>query len=202
MWSLSSPTSNARGSVPEMWCGSPTACPVSWVGDDPDIPSDHQVAEQARDGGQPPLDGRRPSPLGRLVVRDDGRPFDRRTVHRYVEAIAKRAGIGHVHPHQLRHTLATQAINRGMSLEAIAALLGHRSMRMTMTYARISDRTVADEYFRVTESVEANYGRSDRLPDEAAGANMRRLAVDHRRMLGNGMCTRPVELDCSFESSC
>jgi len=37
-----------------------------------------------------------------------------------------------------------------MSLEAIAALLGHRSMRMTLTYARISDRTVAAEYFRVT----------------------------------------------------
>jgi len=30
-----------------------------------------------------------------------------------------------------------------MSLEAIAALLGHRSMKMTLTYARISDRTVA-----------------------------------------------------------
>ncbi len=115
---------------------------------------------------------------------------------------AKRAGVGHVHPHQLRHTLATQAINRGMSLEAIAALLGHRSMRMTMTYARISDRTVADEYFRVTEAVEANYGRTEALPDTAAGANMRRLAADHRRMLGNGMCTRPVALGCSFESAC
>lgn len=145
---------------------------------------------------------RGPNRFGRMVVRDDGQPFDRRTIHRYVEAIAKRAGIGHVHPHQLRHTLATQAINRGMSLEAIAALLGHRSMRMTMTYARISDRTVADEYFRVTEAVEANYGRTRQLPDEAAGANMRKLAADHRRMLGNGMCTRPVELDCSFESAC
>jgi integrase len=144
---------------------------------------------------------RGPNPSGRLVVRDDGQPFDRRTVHRYVAGVAKRAGVGHVHPHQLRHTLATQAINRGMSLEAIAALLGHRSMRMTMTYARISDRTVADEYFRVTEAVEANYGKPT-LPDTAAGANMRRLATDHRRMLGNGMCTRPVALDCSFESAC
>ncbi len=44
-----------------------------------------------------------------------------------------------------------------MSLEAIAALLGHRTMRMTLVYARISDRTVADEYFRVTEAVEASY---------------------------------------------
>jgi uncharacterized protein DUF3644/integrase-like protein len=40
--------------------------------------------------------------------------------------VAAAAGIGRVTPHQLRHTLATQAINRGMSLEAIAALLGHR----------------------------------------------------------------------------
>ena len=145
---------------------------------------------------------RGPSRSGRLVDRNDGQPFDRRTVHRYVEAVAKRAGIPPIHPHQLRHTLATQAINRGMSLEAIAALLGHRSMRMTMTYARISDRTVSDEYFRVTEAVEANYGRTEALPDDAAGSNMRKLAADHRRMLGNGMCTRPTALDCSFESAC
>ena len=45
------------------------------------------------------------------------------------------AGLGHIHPHQLRHTLATQAINRGMSLEAIAAMLGHRSLDMTLVYA-------------------------------------------------------------------
>ena len=146
---------------------------------------------------------RGPSTSGRLVERDDGKPFDRRTIHRYVEAVAKRAGVGHVHPHQLRHTLATQAINRGMSLEAIAALLGHRSMRMTLTYARISDRTVADEYFRVTEAVEARYRETDTLPVDVEGINMRRLAAEaHKRLLGNGHCTRPVALDCQFESIC
>jgi integrase len=145
---------------------------------------------------------RPPSRSGRLIERDDGKPFDRRTVHRYVVAVAKRAGVGHVHPHQLRHTLATQAINRGMSLEAIAALLGHRSMRMTLTYARISDRTIADEYFRVTQAVEDNYRTAQPLPAEATGPNMRRLAADHRRLLGNGHCTRPVTLDCQFETIC
>jgi integrase len=74
--------------------------------------------------------------------------------------VAKEAGLEHVTPHQLRHTLATQAINRGMSLEAInrgmsleaiAALLGDKSMRMTMVYAKISNRTVAEEYFKVSE---------------------------------------------------
>jgi integrase len=145
---------------------------------------------------------RPPSRSGRLVERDDGKPFDRRTLHRYVAAVAKRAGVSHVHPHQLRHTLATQAINRGMSLEAIAALLGHRSMRMTLTYARISDRTIADEYFRVTKAVEDNYRSAQPLPTEATGRNMRRLAADHRRLLGNGHCTRPVTLDCQFETIC
>lgn len=79
------------------------------------------------------------------LIADHHKPIERRTVHRIVATVAKRAGIGHVHPHQLRHTLATQAINRGMRLEAIAALLGHRSMEMTLTYARIADRVVADE---------------------------------------------------------
>ena len=37
---------------------------------------------------------RGPSRSGYLVERDDGKPFDRRTVQRYVAAVAKRAGIG------------------------------------------------------------------------------------------------------------
>ncbi len=74
------------------------------------------------------------------------------------------AGLPHIHPHQLRHTLATQAINRGMSLEAIAALLGHRSLDMTLRYARIASRTAADEYFAVSGKVEALYGQPAQLP--------------------------------------
>jgi integrase len=42
-------------------------------------------------------------------------------VDRAVAKAAQAAGIGHVNPHRLRHTLATQAINRGMPLESIAA---------------------------------------------------------------------------------
>jgi hypothetical protein len=90
-----------------------------------------------------------------------------------------------------------------MSLEAIAALLGHRSMRMTMVYARIADRTVADEYFAVSEKVEALYDAPKTLPADAEGSEMARLRREmHRRMLGNGYCARPVGLDCHFESIC
>jgi integrase len=132
-----------------------------------------------------------------------GRRIGKQRVQDAVAKVARDAGIGHVTPHQLRHTLATQAINRGMSLEAIAALLGHRSMRMTMVYARIANRTVADEYFAVSEKVEALYDQPRELPATAEGAEMRKLRAEmHRRMLGNGYCARPVGLDCHFESIC
>jgi integrase len=132
-----------------------------------------------------------------------GRRISKQRVDKALADVARAAGIGHVTAHQLRHTLATQALNRGMSLEAIAALLGHRSMRMTMVYARIADRTVADEYFKVSEKVEALYDAPRELPAEAEGAEMRKLRSElHRRMLGNGYCARPVGLDCHFESIC
>jgi site-specific recombinase XerD len=142
----------------------------------------------------------------RRLIADHHAPIDRRTVHRIVATTAKRAGIGHVHPHQLRHTLATQAINRGMRLEAIAALLGHRSLEMTLVYARIADRVVADEYASVCTQIDALYNTAatpGALPAEIETAAMTRLRQQaHARMLGNGLCTRPVELECHMESAC
>jgi site-specific recombinase XerD len=137
-----------------------------------------------------------------LLPRENGRPLDRHTVTRMINRAGAAAGLPHIHPHQLRHTLATQAINRGMSLEAIAALLGHRSLDMTLRYAKIASRTVADEYFAVSEKVEALYGQPAQLPASAAGPKMTRLRREHHRLLGNGWCTRPPQLDCAFESIC
>ena len=146
----------------------------------------------------------RPDVRSRLMFVEHGRPISAQRVNAAVAAAAAAAGLGHATPHQLRHTLATQAINRGMSLEAIAALLGHTSMSMTLTYARIADRTVADEYFGVTSKVEALYGGTPQeLPADAEGRKMKQLRREmHERMLGNGYCARPPELDCRFESIC
>ena len=143
------------------------------------------------------------SPDHRLLLpRENGRPLDRHTVTRFINKAGAAAGLPHYHPHQLRHTLATQAINRGMSLEAIAAMLGHKSLDMTLRYAKIANRTVADEYFAVTDKVEALYGQAPALPADAIGPKMARLRREHHRLLGNGYCTRPPELDCAFESVC
>jgi site-specific recombinase XerD len=135
----------------------------------------------------------------RRLVADDRGTLDRHAVHRIVRRVARHAGV-RAHPHQLRHTLATQAINRGMRLEAIASLLGHRSMEMTLIYARIADRVVADEYAAVNAQIDALYGQQLAVAETAPMARLRREA--HARMLGNGLCTRPVELDCRMESAC
>ncbi len=164
--------------------------PVGKLHNDRTVPLHPVLAELITDYRE----RRGPSASGLLVVRDDGQPFDRRTIHRYVATVAKRAGTGHVHPHQLRHTLATHCINRGMSLEAIAAMLGHRSPRMTLVYARISNDSVAEQYFKATQVVES-VGVPLCVDEDAPGAR-------NRRQLANGHCTRPAQLDCSYQTIC
>ncbi len=141
--------------------------------------------------------------IDRLIIRN-GEPLNRHQITRIVSRIAKTAGIGHVHPHQLRHTLATQAINRGMSLEAIAALLGHKTLRMTLVYARIADRTVADAYDKVADQIDALYNKPASLRTNRTGSvGMAHLAAEYdQTMLGNGWCKRPASLDCQYETIC
>jgi site-specific recombinase XerD len=137
----------------------------------------------------------------RRLIADGRGPVDRHLIGRIVGRVGRSCQVK-VHPHQLRHTLATQAINRGMRLEAIAALLGHRKMEMTLIYARIANRVVADEYAAVSAKIDALYGQAE-LPADYETTGMAKLRREaHARMLGNGLCTRPVELDCRMESAC
>lgn len=134
-----------------------------------------------------------------------GRRISVTQVDEAVKRAARAAGIQEkVSPHRLRHTLATQAINKGMSLESIAALLGHRSLSMTQVYAKISNRTVQEEYFAVSEQVDRLYvPKSLELPKQAEGPEMRKLRRELEwRLLGNGYCTRDAKLACEFETIC
>ena len=55
----------------------------------------------------------------------------------------------------------------------------------------------------MSEKVEALYGQPKELPADAEGSEMGKLRREmNRRMLGNGFCARPVEMDCHFESIC
>lgn len=56
--------------------------------------------------------------------------------------------------HQLRHTFASELLNAGMRLEVLQQLLGHSTIEMTRHYARLTDRTREEEYFRAMKRIE------------------------------------------------
>src|SRR5579884_1115946 len=101
--------------------------PVGKLHNDSYIPLHPQLVDMLGEWAEHPDCG-----VGGRLLTNDGRPLNRHAVVRMLNRVTKKAGIAHVHPHQLRHTVATQAVNNGMSLDAIAALLGHRSMYMTI----------------------------------------------------------------------
>jgi len=54
----------------------------------------------------------------------------------------KKLGISKVHPHKFRRTLATMAIDKGMPIEQLQQLLGHRKIDTTLQYAMVKQSNV------------------------------------------------------------
>ena len=53
-----------------------------------------------------------------------------------VKTVLKEAGLGNYSPHKLRHTFATQLLDKGAPLEQISKLLGHSRLDTTLIYAQ------------------------------------------------------------------
>ena len=56
--------------------------------------------------------------------------------------MGKELGIAKVHPHKFRRTLATMAIDKGMPIEQLQRLLGHRRIDTTLQYAMVKQSNV------------------------------------------------------------
>jgi len=56
--------------------------------------------------------------------------------------------------HCLRHTFASELLNAGMRLECLQQLLGHQDIEVTRRYARLTERTREEEYFRAMAIIE------------------------------------------------
>ena len=54
----------------------------------------------------------------------------------------RQLGINKVHPHKFRRTLATMAIDKGMPIEQLQQLLGHRKIDTTLQYAMVKQSNV------------------------------------------------------------
>jgi len=73
---------------------------------------------------------------GPILRRRDGQRPDRRTAHRWVRAIGKRAGLGLVHPHMLRAGFIMAALDAGVPLRDVQIAARHADPRTTTIYDR------------------------------------------------------------------
>jgi integrase/recombinase XerD len=81
-------------------------------------------------------------------------PFTRQRGWQLIEKLGRRAGIKGLHPHSLRHLLATTWVDRGLDLRKLQMLLGHTSIATTMEYVDSSFEQLRSEYEKLWKSDE------------------------------------------------
>ena len=59
-----------------------------------------------------------------------------------IREMGKRLDINKAHPHKFRRTLATMAIDKGMPIEQLQVLLGHKRIDTTLQYAMVNQNNV------------------------------------------------------------
>ena len=84
-----------------------------------------------------------------------GEPLSADGLDEIITGARARAGLAHGTCHELRHTCLTRLREHGMSIEALQAQAGHRSIASTQLYLHLGDGWLAAEYRRAAEAIEA-----------------------------------------------
>jgi integrase len=109
----------------------------------------------------------------------------------------------HLTPHQWRHTLGTQLINRDVPQEVVHRILDHDSHMMTARYARLNEKTIR-RHWEAARNVKVKGEIVTLDPDgtlaEAAWAKQRLGRVT--QALPNGYCGLPIQKSCPHANSC
>ena len=99
----------------------------------------------------------RHSHKGSTVPRDISMRLGMRTIERIVKKVARRAGLGDIRPHQLRHSFATHLLDGGTNIVYIAELLGHTSISATQRYLHVA----TTELIRIHNEFHPNGGSNE-----------------------------------------
>ncbi len=93
--------------------------------------------------------GRKFSYRGPLIF-----PLSRQRGWQLVERIGRHAGIKGLHPHSLRHLLATTWVAKGLDTKKLQLLLGHANISTTMGYVDASLEQLRSEYEKLWRTKE------------------------------------------------
>lgn len=75
-----------------------------------------------------------------LFLSERGQPLTRQAVNYIVREAGKRAKVGRVWPHMLRHSAGYALSNRGRDFRLLQDFMGHRDPRHTTRYTRTASR--------------------------------------------------------------
>jgi integrase len=73
------------------------------------------------------------------------------SIRKSLSSAGHRAGLGHVRPHDLRHTFVTRMLDLSVPIEQVNYLAGHKSMAMTKRY----DHANEERYGAAIEALDA-----------------------------------------------
>lgn len=66
-----------------------------------------------------------------------------------LKLLGKESGVSNVHPHKFRRTFCTTMLRRGMSIQEVAAILGHEKIDTTMQYCVLDNAMVKSSYAKL-----------------------------------------------------
>lgn len=96
------------------------------------------------------------TPKSPFFLRVDGIPLTPRMIQYMLQRLGVRSMVRHhVHPHLLRHSIATHLVEEGASLEAVRQTLGHENLSTTSVYLKTSKKFLMDEHkkFNPTDKI-------------------------------------------------
>jgi integrase/recombinase XerC len=74
-----------------------------------------------------------------------------RGIQKLVNRVGEEAGIGRIHPHQLRHTAAKRMLNAGAEISVIQKILGHENISTTARYLTPSYEDMAEAVEKISQ---------------------------------------------------
>ena len=80
-----------------------------------------------------------------LFINYKGEKLTERSVQKIIKFVGEKIGLD-IHPHLLRHTFATDLLNKGADIRMIQELLGHENLDTTQIYTHVSNSRVKEVY--------------------------------------------------------